>query len=376
LRDLSTGIKIGIVGEKDFVAKDRSVYSKMFRKSDRIFLTGKAYREIKSSNRFKVQTLGQFNLKYLKETLGLHEVAWRNPLDDLKFGYIKKLGRFDLLAEIASKGIFKVYKAKDSILQRFVILKVVQSESFNSLPINNPQKTAFYNLAKSLGQMSHPNIANIYEVDEDQGLTYIAREFVEGVPMSELFMDTRQFSPERLIQIMIQICKGLYYCHQQGFYHLNLKPNNIRIGLNDQTKIMDFFIPRELFEDYQNLVEQNDRMYYLSPEQIQGKLGDVRSDIFALGTILYQVVTRINPFSGGSYNDVAQAIMRKHPPPPTELNPGLPKICEAIILRCLAKNPEGRFETVNQIITMLKKTFDMNGLSNFNHHIAQSRDAY
>lgn len=376
LKDFATGLKVGIVREKDLLSKDRSILNKTFRKGDRILLTGRAYREIKSSNRFKVQTVGQFNLKYLKETLGLHEVAWRNPLDDLKVGYIKRLGRFDLLAELDSKSAFKVYKAKDSILQRFVILKVVHSEAFNSLPPNNQQKKAFYDLAKSFGRMSHPNIANIYEVDEDHGLTYISREFVEGISITELFRDTKQLNQERLIQIIYQICKGLHYSHQNGFYHLNLKPSNIRIGLNDQTKIMDFLIPRDLFEDYENLEKDHDRIYYLSPEQLQGKLGDVRSDIFSLGTILYQVVTRINPFSGGSYEDVAQAIRGKNPPPPSELNPELPKICESIILRCLAKNPEGRFETVNQIITMLKNTFEQNGLANFNYHMAQSRDSY
>ncbi|MFQ5822661.1 MAG: protein kinase [bacterium] len=375
LKELCTGLKVGLVSERDLSSEDRAVYSKIFQRSDRIFLSGKAYREIKSSNRFKVHSIGQFRLRYLKESLSLHQVVWRNPLDDLKFGFIKKLGRFDLLADIGGKGVFKVFKAKDSVLQRFVILKVVQSEVFNSVPPNNQQKVAFYQLAKNLGQMSHPNIANIYEVDEDQALTYMAREFVEGIPITEIFRNSTQFNPERLVQIIYQICKGLQYSHRFGYYHYNLKPSNIRVGLNDKTKIMDFLIPRTLFEDYEKFEENQDQIYYLSPEQIHGKQGDGRSDIFSLGTILYQIVTRINPFAGRVNKDIAEAILYKIPPSPSELNNQIPEFFDAFIQKCIAKNPENRFQSVNQMVALLKKKFERVILSNFNYQISQSRDS-
>ncbi|MFQ6113458.1 MAG: serine/threonine-protein kinase, partial [bacterium] len=376
LKELCIGLKLGVARENDLPAKDRAVFAKTFQRSDRIFLSSKAYREIKSSNRFKVHTLGQFRLRYLNENLGLHEVVWRYPLDELRFGFIKRLGRFDLLAEIGTKGVFKVFKAKDSVLQRFVILKVVQSEVFNSLPPNNQQKVTFYRIAKNLGQMSHPNIANIYEVDEDQSLTYVAREYVEGVPITEIFTDAAQFNPERLIQIIYQICKGLQYSHRLGFYHFNLKPSNIRVGQNAETKIMDYLIPKSLFEDFEKFGENKDAIYYMSPEQVHGKQGDGRSDIFSLGTILYQIVTRINPFAGRVNEDIAEAILYKIPPPPSELNNQAPKFFDAFIQKCMAKNPENRFQSVTQIVTLLKKKFEQIIVSNFNYQIAQSRDTF
>ncbi|MFQ5601894.1 MAG: protein kinase [bacterium] len=376
IKDLSTGLKIAIVNDRDLTAEDRDIYGKIFQRTDRIFLSGKAYREIKSANRFKVNTVGQFKLKYLKENLILHEIAWRNPIDDLRFGYIKKLGRFDLLAELGSKGAVKIFKAKDSTLQRFVILKVIQSEVFNSLPPDNPQKMQFYQTARSLGQMSHPNIANIYEVNEDQRLTYIAREFVEGVPIDEIFKNGNPFNPERLIKIIYQICKGLQYCHRSGFYHLNLNPHNLFIALNDEIKIMDFLIPATLLYGYDNLKEHNPQIYYMSPEQIHGNRGDARSDIFSLGVILYQTVTQMHPFAGKNMQDTIHAILNSKPQAPMELNPRVPKFCEAFILKCLAKSPDRRFQSVEQMVDLLKKTFEGSLFSNFSYQIAQSRDSY
>lgn len=376
LKDLATGVKTGIVNERDLPAQ--SPYFESFQKSDRIFLTGKAYRQIKNSNRFVVRTIGQVQLKYFSEAFGIHEVDWRNPIDELTFGHIKTLGRFDLLADLGRKGVFQAYKAKDTILRRIVLLKVVKSEVFNSLPAHNEQKRAFFQMAKALGQMSHPNIANIYEVEEDKGLTYIVREYIEGVPITELFPSKTKFNPERLVQIIFQVCKGLHYAHQLGFFHLNLKPGNIRVGIYDETKLTDFLNSKAFFEDKKSKdrQERNERMYYLAPEQIHGQHGDERSDIFSFGAILYQVATGMNPFAGAEEGETQKAVLSKTLQPPTELNEQLPKFCEVFIMKCLAKDPGRRFQTVNEMITVIKKAIENGIVSNFNFHIAQSRDQY
>lgn len=383
LKDLCLGLKIGVVSEKDLSADDRPMYGKIFQKTDRIFLSSKAYREVKSSNRFKVNTIGQFKLKYLKESVSLNEVAWRNPIDDLKFGFIKKLGRFDLLVEVSSKGAVKVFKAKDSVLQRFVVLKVIQSEAFNALPPNNQQKMEFYQIAKSFGQMSHPNITTVYEVDEDQGLTYVAREYVEGIPLVDVFKNGKGYSPERLVKVMYQICKGLQFSHRLGFCHFNLKSNNIRVGGNDDVKIMDFLIPKSLFFEFDNFKEDYEQLLYMAPERIpgatgqaRGGAGDSRSDIFSLGVLLYHLVTQVYPFASRNIDDLTHAILNKMPPPPTSINKQLPPFCEAFILKCMAKDPDKRFQAVEQMVTLLKKTFEGNLFSNFSYQMAQARDSY
>ncbi len=374
LKDLSIGVKIGIASERDLPTE--SEYSDILRKTDRIFLTAKAYRQVRNSNRFVAEMIGQVKLKYFGNSLGLHETNWRNPIDELTFGNINKLGRFELLTDLGKKGVFQAYKAKDSILRRIVLLKVIKSEVFSSLPASNEQKRAFYQMAKALGQMSHPNIANIYEVEEDKGLTYIVREFIEGAPVTEIFQSQIQFNAQRFVQIILQICKALHYAHQLGFFHLNLKPGNIRVGLYDETKLMDFFNPQAFFGDKKlpQSDEDNDRVYYLSPEQIHGQDGDSRSDIFSLGAILYQVVTGMNPFADSTEVETRSAILSKALQPPRELNDQLPKFCEVLIMKCLAKEPMKRFQTPNEMITVIKTAIENGIVANFNYHIAQSRD--
>lgn len=374
LRDLSTGIKIATACERDLSVQDRAVYAKVFQKTDRIFLSAKAYREVKSSNRFRVNALGQFKLKYLKENVSLFEVAWRNPIDELKFGYIKKLGRFELLAELGGKGAIKVYKAKDESLQRFVIMKVIQSEVFNALPANNPQKREFYQIASAIGQLNHPNIVNIYEVDEDQDLTYIAREFVEGTPVTDMFKNGN-FNIERFIKVIYQTFKSLMFSHRLGFLHLNLKPNNIMLSPTDEVKLMDFFIPGTLFDEHHTQNDESAQLY-LAPEQIQSQQADARSDVFAMGVVMYQILTLKHPFVGATNQSVTESILRTPASPPSALNNQVPRFCDALVLKCIEKQPEKRFQSIDQIVNLLKKNFERILFSNFNYQIAQSRDSY
>ena len=375
LKELSTGVKLGVVNETDLPEEDRPMYAKVFQKTDRIFLSSKAYREIKSSKRYRVGPIGQFKLKYLKEKLSIHEVSWRNPIDDLKFGYIRNLGRFNLLAEIGDKGGIKVFKAKDPDLQRFVILKVIQSEMFNALPENNPHKIEFYRIARSLAQMNHPHVANIYDVDEDQGLTFIVRQFIEGQTITERFLREPVFKPELFIKIIYQIFKGLQYAHRLGHSHLNLKPTNIRVGENNETKIMDFLIPGSALADYSGRTDENHKMYW-SPEQVQGQKGDSRSDIFSLGVVMYETVTGKHPFVDSNYRSIDAAILQKSPAMPSEINPKVPKFCDALILKSMAKNPENRVQSAEQIVTLLKKNFEKILFSKFTYQIAQSRNSF
>lgn len=374
LRELSTGIKVGTAAEKDLTLADKPVYNKVFQKMDRVFLSAKAYREIKSSNRFKVNNVGQFKLKYLKDNLSLYEIAWRNPIDELKFGYIRRLGRFELLAELGGKGAIKVYKAKDATLQRFVIMKVIQSEAFNSLPANNPQKREFYQIASTLGQLNHPNIVTIYEVDEDQDLTYVAREFVEGEPFTDMFKNGN-FNTERFIKAIYQVFKALVYCGRLGFLHLNLKPNNVLLSANDEPKLTDFYIPGALFDEHHG-AEDEAHLLYKAPEQIKGQTADQRSDIFTLGIIMYQTLTLKHPFSAGTAESMAEAILGVTPQPPSALNVQSPRFLDALVLKCLEKDPQRRFQSAEHVVDILKKNFERILFSNFNFQIAQSRDSY
>ncbi|MFQ5674461.1 MAG: protein kinase [bacterium] len=375
LRDLSIGVKIGIANEREL--PPQSKYNRAVSETDRIFITGRAFREIRNSNRFAAHAVGEVQFKYFSDPIGLYEVDWRNPIDELSLGHIKQLGRFDLLADLGKRGVFQAYKAKDSILRRIVLLKVVKSEVFNSLSEKSEQKRAFFQMAKALGQMSHPNIANIYEVEEDKGLTYIVREYIEGAPITEVFQSKAKFNAERLMQIILQICKGLHYAHQLGFFHLKLKPSNIRVGMYDDTKIMDFHNPKAVFHDKDaEQADDDEGRYYLSPEQVTGQACDQRSDIFSLGAMLYQVATGMNPFEGSTEQETRDRILTKDLQAPADLNDQLPKFCEILIMKCLQKTPEKRFQTLGEMMAVIKKAIENGIVSNFNYHIAQSRDQF
>jgi len=373
LKDIAIGVKLATATEKDLSEDSRSIYGKTFSKIDRLFISAKAYRQIKSTNRFKVNSIGQFQLRYLKDTINVYEIPWRNPGDELRFGYIKKISRFELLSEIGMKGSVKVYKAKDANLNRFVILKVIQSEVFNSLPANSPQKIDFYKFVKALGQLSHPNIVNIYEVDEDKELTYFAREYVEGIPFTEVFTRSVPFKKDRFIKIIYQIFKGLHHSHRLGFMHLNLKPNNIIVGANDETKLSDFLIPGSLFADEKHRDEQG--LLYTSPERLTGTIGDQRSDLFSLGTIMYQAITLLHPFADSKYATIEEAVLNTPVQPPSEINKEIPRFFDALLLKCLEKNPDERFQSAEQVIALLKKNFEKILFSNFHFQIAQARDS-
>ena len=376
LKDLSIGLKLGIAAEKHLPLNAEPRLANALQKTDRVLVTSKAFRQIKSSNKFNVNNVGQTKVKYLSEALSIHEIAWRSPLEDLAFGHIRKLGRFDLLAELDNRGFFRVYKAKDTTLQRLVILKAIQAEDFIALPDNNPRKNAFYQLANTLARMNHPNIATIYEVDEDQGLTYFVRELIEGAPVTDLFKSLSQFNPTRFMQILNQVCKALHYGHQLGYYHLNLKPTNIWVGFYDETKVLDFHLPESILGEEASASGKFDGITYKSPEQLLGGQGDSRSDIFAVGAIFYETATGIKPFDGTDPERVKAAVVQKKIQPPSEFNKNVPEFCDQIIMKCLEKKPHDRFQSVDEMLVLLKQAFEQGVFSNYNSQIAQSRNSY
>ncbi|NIV97478.1 protein kinase, partial [candidate division KSB1 bacterium] len=164
--------------------------------------------------------------------------------------------------------------------------------------------------------------------------------------------------------------------HRINHFHLNLKPSNILVGQNDEIKITDFLIPKSLYYDQDDYGGGHEHFHYMAPEQIHGQRGDSRSDVFSLGVVLFQTATNTHPFTSQNLRDIPNNILHKAAPSPSEFNNKTPKFCEAFILKCLAKDPAKRFQSVEQMVTLLKKTFESKLFSNFNYQIAQSRDSY
>ena len=281
-RDLNTGIKVAIASNDTLSYEDKIKQGLRLTKGNRIFLSGKAFREIKSSKRFRINNVGQFKLKYLKESLVIHEVDWKKPINDLKLGLIDKLDRFNFISELSNTGPIRTYKAKDSSLQRFVILKVIQSKMFANMTESDSRKIKLLDLLKSQAQMNQANMANVYEIDESRGLTYIVREYVDGVPLTKIFANHNSFDCSRVLRILNQLCRALQTLHGFGQCHLNLKPNNIIVGFEDQVKMMDPLIPDILFGDDSNGISEGNKKLYISPEQIGGGNQVISEAIFFL----------------------------------------------------------------------------------------------
>lgn len=235
-----------------------------------------------------------------------------------------------------------VYKAQDPTIGRVVALKTVRLD-VHGLENENVLRR-FKNEARAAGILNHPNIVTIYDAGEQDGLFYMAMEFIEGTTLHAMLMERRVLPPEEIIEITCQICKGLDYAHSQGIIHRDIKPANIMITANGAVKIMDFGIAKAgggMTSTGQVLGTPN----YMSPEQVKGKPLDGRSDLFSLGVVLYEMVTGEKPFVGQNVTTIIYKIVHENPIPPRDLDVTIHPGLSAVVTRALAKQPDERYQT-------------------------------
>lgn len=235
-----------------------------------------------------------------------------------------------------------VYKAQDPTIGRVVALKTVRLD-VHGLENENVLRR-FKNEARAAGILNHPNIVTIYDAGEQDGLFYMAMEFIEGTTLHAMLMERRVLPPEEIIEITRQICKGLDYAHSQGIIHRDIKPANIMITANGAVKIMDFGIAKAgggMTSTGQVLGTPN----YMSPEQVKGKPLDGRSDLFSLGVVLYEMATGEKPFVGQNVTTIIYKIVHENPIPPRDLDVTIHPGLSAVVTRALAKQPDERYQT-------------------------------
>jgi serine/threonine protein kinase len=256
-------------------------------------------------------------------------------------------GRYQILKEIGKGSMGVVYEAHDPNLDLSVALKVlrqdrVESESF---------VRRFIAEARVLGRLDHTNIVRVYNVDEDHGTAYIAMEFIEGESLGDIAQKKR-CTMEEIIQLGITISNALGYAHQKKIVHRDVKPGNILIKTDGVLKITDFGIAHIQDESAAEKTQAGEILgtpAYMSPEQVKGQQIDGRSDIFSLGIILYELCTGTRPFKGENVAAIFHAVAQEEPVEITKLNPAVPKKLSHIIMKCLSKNREKRFETAEDL---------------------------
>ena len=262
--------------------------------------------------------------------------------------------RYEIIKSIGEGGMANVYLAYDTILDRNVAIKVLRGD------LANDEKFVrrFQREALSASSLSHPNIVAMYDVGEDDGLYYIVMEYVEGKTLKQLLKKRGSLTLSEAIDIMLQLTDGMAHAHDSYIVHRDLKPQNIMIQDDGQIKITDFGIAMAL--NSTQLTQTNSVMgsvHYLPPEQAAGKGTTIKSDIYSMGIIFYELLTGELPFKGDSAVEIALKQMKEPLPDVHKLNNDIPQSIENIILKSTAKNPKNRYDDAksmhNDLLTAL-----------------------
>ena len=282
------------------------------------------------------------------------------------------LSHYRIVSKIGAGGMGEVYLAQDTRLDRRVALKILPAD----VASNRDRMERFIREAKSAAALSHPNIAQIFEIGEHDGTHYIAMEFVEGVTLREKIHRDRT-ELRKLLRYLQHVAEGLAKAHAAGIVHRDLKPDNIMITRDGHAKILDFGLAKlieatgpkpdregGLSEVATAVMQQHSTpgvimgtVGYMSPEQAQGKTNEIdqRSDIFSFGCILFEAATRHKPFEGDSVVKSLHSLIYEAAPQIKDLNPSAPVDLQRIIRRCLAKDPEDRYQSIKEVAIELKE---------------------
>src|SRR5512135_3223019 len=273
----------------------------------------------------------------------------------------KTLGHYQITEKLGAGGMGVVYKARDTHLDRFAAIKVLPPER-----VSDPdRKRRFTQEAKAASALNHPSIITIYDIDQSDGTDYIAMEYVEGRTLDQR-IGHRGLRLNDALKYAVQIADALAKAHSTGIVHRDLKPTNVIVNEDGVVKVLDFGLAK-LTEQIQGdesastaTVDGEGRpiteegvivgtVAYMSPEQAEGKKVDARSDIFSLGSVLYEMVTGQKAFQGTSKMSTLSAILHQEPKPVSGITPAIPAELERLINRCLRKDPERRFQHMDDV---------------------------
>ncbi len=267
---------------------------------------------------------------------------------------IKNLGRYEIVRELGRGAMGVIYEAKDPLIDRMVAIKTINLKDLD--PNDKKEFEArFYQEARAAGRLNHPNIVTIHDLGESGGMAYIAMELLHGSELHQMLKDEQRLPIEETLNIVFQVATGLAYAHEHGVVHRDIKPSNIMVLSGNKIKIADFGIARmtaSLLNTQTGKVMGSP--LYMSPEQVLNRQVDSRSDIFSVGTMLYRMLTGKLPFTGENAHAVMYQIVHENPQQPSSLNSEVPDALDAIVSRCLAKNPDDRYQEAQQLAEELR----------------------
>lgn len=269
---------------------------------------------------------------------------------------VRRIGRYVIEKEIARGPMGQVFKAWDPKLDRTVVIKQVAFD----FGVNSVEYTALkdrlYREAHAAGKLNHPNIVVIYDVDEENGFCFIVMEYLEGEDLRVRLEREGKLELNSVIRIASQVCSALDYAHHNDIVHRDIKPSNIIITKQDRVKVADFGIAK--LPKLGTLTLTGNVLgtpFYMSPEQIEGRYVDGRSDVFSLGVVLYEMLTGVRPFDSDTVPSLVYKIVHQIPKPPSMVDENVPSSVDKIIERALAKDPGKRFASVVSLLEALEK---------------------
>jgi predicted Ser/Thr protein kinase len=271
-----------------------------------------------------------------------------------------RLGRYEVLEEIGKGAMGVVYLARDPLIGRLVALKTFRVGFAAKDEELTQFRSRFVREAQSAGILSHPNIVTIHDVVDEgaNGICFIAMEYVKGTNLKQQLQNADPFSHNFVVEVISQVAEALDYAHSRGVVHRDIKPANILITADNKVKITDFGIARL---DTSNLTMEGQLLgtpNYMAPEQIQGKDVDHRADIFSLGVVFYEMLTRRKPFQGENLTQVTHKIVYEPFTPPEEIVRDLPQGLSAVLTRCLQKDPNRRFPRAAEVARELRAVLE------------------
>ena len=259
--------------------------------------------------------------------------------------------RYEIISKVGTGGMADVYKARDHKLNRLVAVKVLKPEF-------RDDKTfiaKFQKEAQAAAGLAHPNIVNVYDVGDDEGVNFIVMELVEGITLKDYIKKKGKLSVKEATSIAIQVSLGLEAAHNRNIVHRDVKPQNIIISTDGKVKLSDFGIARAVTS---NTITSNVMVsvHYSSPEQVRGEYSDKKSDIYSLGITMYEMVTGRVPFDGDTSVAIAIKHLQEEMVPPSKYTPDLPFSLEQIILKCTQKSVDRRYNNLSEVIEDLKRS--------------------
>ncbi|HET7452238.1 MAG TPA: serine/threonine-protein kinase [Thermoanaerobaculia bacterium] len=260
---------------------------------------------------------------------------------------VSRLGRFEILSELGKGAMGVVYLAKDPSIGRLVAIKTIRAQSGDDDDSESREfRERFMREAQTAGILSHPNIVTIYDVGEDKesGVSFIAMEYIEGKTIKALLVDRTNFAPDQISDIIGQVAEALDYAHRKGIIHRDIKPANIMITTDGKVKITDFGIAKVASSNLTSTGQFLGTPNYMSPEQVTGAPVDGRSDIFSLGVVLYEMLSRRKPFAGENLTTISYKIVHENYAPLTDAPKNVPEEFDPILSKALAKDPWNRFQ--------------------------------